>query len=823
MRPGAPTIALLVDYIVGMYQTGLVRAIEHATRQRGVSLLVFVGRSLNSPNPADLAQSHLYDLIGPGNVDGVIVVSGCIVNYCGPEVLAQYCERFNPLPVVSISVELPGIPSLLISNQQGTRAIVEHLVVHHDARRIACIDGPEASSEARERHQGYLDALAKHGIEPDDTLVVQGDFSVASGAACMRRLFARGAVFDAVVAANDYMAIGALDVLQERGLRVPQDVLLTGFDDAPFARFTLPSLTTVRQPLERLGRLAVESLLRVMDGGRAEATIEVDVDVVTRQSCGCGRAPDARISSLAASGHRWQLLEALSRDQAELVRALHASIGVPPDALGGWAHRLVDGLRAELDGSDGKFGTELGLVLKQAEPNPDYIDELFKVVSLLRARVYLLKPACNVALDLEEIWHQAQVAVGNAATNAQGRTKIDLQVLLDTVRGGFERIATALTRPTLLAAVGQTLPDVHVRRAYIGLVDNDPNLLVPFLTVAPGTNSRRPNEAHAATDLAPPGFLPPERHAHVVMPLSFQSDWFGLFLMEYPSHDAVYGLLRDQVSSALKGGVLYRDTINQAALREQMERAQLQQEAAIASRIQLDILPRQREVQGLELSARMLPAADAAGDYYDVIATEQGCWMGIGDVAGHGLLAGLVMLMIQGMVSAMVRKDPDARPSELVTALNAALHENIRERLQRDEHATLTLLKWDRNGKLAFAGAHEDLLVYRARTRACEIIRPPGVWVGVVEDIRELTSDGATVLEGGDILVLYSDGVIEAMNEKKEQFGLDRLSRCVEVHASRPMDALSQSIIDSVLEWQANQLDDITVLVARYQPPSDPG
>jgi sigma-B regulation protein RsbU (phosphoserine phosphatase) len=142
-------------------------------------------------------------------------------------------------------------------------------------------------------------------------------------------------------------------------------------------------------------------------------------------------------------------------------------------------------------------------------------------------------------------------------------------------------------------------------------------------------------------------------------------------------------------------------------------------------RIQTSILPRDVNVAGLEIAATMRAATEVGGDYYDVIPVTDGCWMGIGDVAGHGLGTGLVMLMMQSGIGALARKLPDASPRDLLLALNAMLVDNVRQRLGQREHATLTLLRYRRDGTLAFAGAHEEILILRAATGRCERLAPP--------------------------------------------------------------------------------------------------
>ncbi len=241
----------------------------------------------------------------------------------------------------------------------------------------------------------------------------------------------------------------------------------------------------------------------------------------------------------------------------------------------------------------------------------------------------------------------------------------------------------------------------------------------------------------------------------------------------------------------------------------------LQKEIELAQRIQTSILPRTLEVPGLELAATMLPTAEVGGDYYDVLPLEQGCWIGIGDVAGHGLDAGLVMLMTQAIIAALVKRDPAAAPRDVVCVLNEVLFENIHNRLQRDDHATLTILHYDRSGKVAFAGAHEDIIVYRAAEARCEIIETPGTWVGGRRDIRRGTVDSSLQLRHGDVMLLYTDGVTEMRNAAGEHFGIDRLcAELARIHDA-PAVSIQEHLLLAVGAWGIPD-DDVTIMVARY-------
>jgi LacI family transcriptional regulator len=174
-----------------------------------------------------------------------------------------------------------------IDNIAAARMAVEHLIrLGH--RRIGAITGPLNMTSGTDRLKGYRQALEAHRLPLEDALVVEGDFSEASGSAAAHRLLALSV--SAIFAASDSMAVGALKAVREAGLQVPHDVALVGFDDLPLASAVQPPLTTVRQPIERLGSMAADLLLNLLENppdGQAPAHhIVLPTKLIVRDSCG---------------------------------------------------------------------------------------------------------------------------------------------------------------------------------------------------------------------------------------------------------------------------------------------------------------------------------------------------------------------------------------------------------------------------------------------------------------------------------------------------------------------------------------------------------
>jgi len=254
-------------------------------------------------------------------------------------------------------------------------------------------------------------------------------------------------------------------------------------------------------------------------------------------------------------------------------------------------------------------------------------------------------------------------------------------------------------------------------------------------------------------------------------------------------------------------------------LKQAVSAAKEEEELAIAQRVQTSILPRKFVVPGLEISAKMLPASEVGGDYYDVLPVDDGCWIAIGDVSGHGLSAGLVMLMLQSSLLTTVLARPSAMPSEILPLVNLALVHNIRGRLGSKDHVTLSLLRYTPDGRIVFAGAHEEMILLRRRSGEVELIETPGTWLGARKDVGRFFVDSELKLEDGDILVLYTDGVTEAKNDAGAMFDMQRLVETLVAVQHKPTLLIRDNILTAVRNFMSRQLDDITLMVIRYRAP----
>ena len=249
--------------------------IERAARQRGYGVSIATVPTLDRAS-----MTEALDTFVQRGADGVIAI---VPHLSAAEALSHTRPR---LPVVAVQgTGSPRIPAVAVDQRTGGFLATTHLLdLGHET--VWHIGGPEDWSESRERQRGWRDALASRSVRSPP--MVRGDWSPASGYAAGRRLLAGKRPPTAVFVANDQMALGLIHLLYERGLSVPKDLSIVGFDDIPEAAYLSPALTTVRQDFNEMGRLGMSLLLDILTADRhpAEPMALIEPDLIIRASTG---------------------------------------------------------------------------------------------------------------------------------------------------------------------------------------------------------------------------------------------------------------------------------------------------------------------------------------------------------------------------------------------------------------------------------------------------------------------------------------------------------------------------------------------------------
>ncbi len=267
------TIGLVVTTVADPFASEVVCGVEETANDHGYS--VFLADSNADP----VREKKVVQAFAERRVDGIIVTSSRV----GALYLPLLAEMM--VPIMLVNDQYPGafVHSVMISNFEGMRAASEHLVgLGH--RRIAYLGDKFGYASDTERVAGYRAALDAAGIPAMPELIVHGDGKPEAAMTAIEKLLTLADPPTAVCCYNDMSALGAMRQIRARGLRVPEDISVAGFDDLFFASYTQPPLTTVRQPMRRMGQLAMENLIKLMSGEESVEQIKVDAELIVRES-----------------------------------------------------------------------------------------------------------------------------------------------------------------------------------------------------------------------------------------------------------------------------------------------------------------------------------------------------------------------------------------------------------------------------------------------------------------------------------------------------------------------------------------------------------
>ncbi|MDO6387544.1 methyl-accepting chemotaxis protein [Uliginosibacterium sp. 31-12] len=564
----------------------LLDGILNATEKQGQHLAVFRGGYLGKD-----AGAAIYDLIGPA-YQGVISWASSDAD----KITSSYYERYGKLPVVTLTLPVPARPVVTIDSYAGMRLMLDHMIQHHGKRRLAFARGPESHPYARERYQAYQDVLRETGLSADPQLVSPClTWGKDQGEIVVRLLIDErkqrpGADWDVLVCVNDNIAIGAIEALQARGIRVPEDVAVTGCNDAFEARTVTPPVSTVALPGDAQIAKALDLVNELASGGRAGNEAKLPARLVLAQSCGCSsHNVQTALSGLSAAGQPFGLLaraKALLRmfgffSQASAVETMCAAVDLGPEAsearksvVRQQAEALVEAFAKEFAWSRhrGAFIKALNVAAKAFADNKLQIEDLHNCISALRSRRLPSLWWRGRMIRAEDIWSQGRVALSEAATRIRAAANLRAVAQERAISQLGAKLVTTHEIPAIVKLLEQDIPKLGIPAFCLAVYEGGPgwdHKSIPSqLKVLTSFGKFGKRFEGSKTSLACEALLPEllagsnERLAVMVMPLHFTETQIGLAVFGVgPRDGGVYEAIKIQLSSSMFGALL-RQTLS---------------------------------------------------------------------------------------------------------------------------------------------------------------------------------------------------------------------------------------------------------------------
>jgi signal transduction histidine kinase/DNA-binding LacI/PurR family transcriptional regulator len=602
------TIGYLAFGIVDDVGNAIWEGVADAARRRDVNLICFAGERLCDPN-GFLAQANvIYDLVNSSCIDGLVIWTSTIGLYVDYQEIMDFAESYRPLPTVSLGTILDNVPSIQVENYQGVREIMAHLIEIHGYRRLAFARGPENHPYARERYRAYTDALTEHGLPLDLALITPPyNWSKEAGYDMISLLLDQrelrpGIDFEAIVAASDLFALGALEALQARGIQVPEEVKVTGFNDSLEGRAVTPPLTSVAAPFAKQGEQALEMVLSMLAGEQPPERVTLPSHPVVRQSCGC---PDSAVVQAKVKRTREHsdhpsteatadIFPEETQREALIAQVMQAST----ENLGsGQAAQLVQALVDELEHkTSGAFLAVLEDILTQVTIAEGNAFAWQNVISVLRRHALARPLGKETSLQIENLFQQARVLISEITQRSQLHFEVQVTQYNQVLRTIGQALIATFDMAKLRDILTGELPALGIPSCYLALyVDPQAPTETARLIFAYDHDNQvelEPgDERFRSCQLVPQKQLArKQRYTMITTPLYFEENQLGFALFEMgPSDGATYDTLRGQISSALRGALLLQE-------RERAEAALAQAYARVEEQVEERTHELQQEV-----------------------------------------------------------------------------------------------------------------------------------------------------------------------------------------------------------------------------------
>jgi diguanylate cyclase (GGDEF)-like protein len=551
-------IGVIVNYLYEEYQLKVISGIINTSRKYNIDLFIFVGGNLNY-DIENLQRNKIYQLINYKDIDGLIIL-GLVLGYNIPkEKIIGFYKNFSDIPTVSIGLTVENFPSITIDNSKGFINLLDHLVKDHKYKNFTFVTGPLNNDEAKERYEIFLKIMRENNIEIKDDYIYEGDFSKFSGINAVRTfLDERKLKPDVIVFSNDMMAIGGIEELKRRKIKIPEDIAITGFDNIEESYFITPSLTTVNQPLYELGEKALEICLSIILGEKVKENIVLPTRLIIRESC----------------GHKEEIFnKAIPPSEKKIVNITEAKI-----LKNKFLEFLTEDSQIKKENYElfskiyDLFFTSLfekrqiflEKIHEYLEKNLSTTEELKEIVFLIDSftKTYLEK---DLKKDAETLILKAERIISTYSEKLlrydQYKTNEEIELL------GYigSDLLSSFRMEDIIERISARLPELNINSFY--LVFTDENLKEKKLIFAHLRDENVREEIKLSFDeIIPKKLYPKERKELIVKPLYFQENFFGYMVLEYgPKRGVIYEILRSQISAAIQGAKICEE-LNRLAI-----------------------------------------------------------------------------------------------------------------------------------------------------------------------------------------------------------------------------------------------------------------
>ncbi len=592
-------LGFLFGDFYGAYTANLFYNIVKSCREYGQNLICFGGGFLKSPGGSVLGENcnFIFDLPGKENIDGLIV-EGSIGNFIPKKDMQEFLLKYSGIPIVNLQTNLEGVTNILIDNKKGMEGLVTHLVEYHNYKKIAFIAGTEGNFDAIERFEAYKNVLQKHDIGFDEALVANGNFSYMDATKAFETLVERKVKFEAIVCANDYMAISIIREMEKRGLSIPAFSAITGFDDTEESWTTTPPLTTVKQPFYEIGRESVKALVSILDGKKIGGNIIIPTEFIIRESCGCRVVDKLNHIMNEKFVKNIQIKNLFNMNDrtcfvSDLNAVMDKELPFIKKKINKWLNDLINAYCEIKAGGDKNrlFDIFLGIFGYLVDSNEEIIT-INQFVSIFYGNLVNQLAEASERENCLRLWNETLALFGLMIKEDLSEKRAALKLESHNVFDINESFINTFNIVKLKEAILNNLPNFHFKCFFACLFEDITRNTSRILVAYDEEKKNISYEPFPSKYLIPSKIDKAGAFEYVVMALNFKDEYFGYILYDMQTLTSfIYETLSVNISGAIKGALLTNELYEYATqLENKVKERTFELEKANAKLKELDAL-----------------------------------------------------------------------------------------------------------------------------------------------------------------------------------------------------------------------------------------
>jgi signal transduction histidine kinase/DNA-binding LacI/PurR family transcriptional regulator len=575
------TIGVVFPFFWNGNSIQLLIGIRDAAKNFGINLLTFQGYYCSRGTyykdiDIELEQygNVVYDLVNKDSIDGLIINTPEFKSHIDKKNILDFCAKFNPLPMISVGSKIEGIPNILINNSNSVRKIIVHLLHTHHKRKISFLRGLIDNVDSNERLHTYEEILRENDISINpDWISPPGIWNrdLAADAAC-RILDKTNSEIDAFVCNNDNHAYGVIEALTLRGIKVPQQVAVVGFNNEPLAKACFPAITTVDRNLYDRGWLGVKVLSDHLKGKPLIDNYTVNAPVIIRQSCGCLTC-GSRALETAFKHKQTYNFDIQTSDKSLILKKIEKevfeSLNIPENEktlhwCKEFLNSFIDGVK---DNTKANFFLKFNEILHQFNQDSYELSNWHFAITVLDLSLAYLFAKAELEKS-QRFLNESRILLSETALKQRKTFLILTEERNATINSMSHSFKKTNNLEQIINLLATDLPKLGIPTCYLSLYENPQQPLgYCRLLLAYNSSGRVKLPADGirflSSQLIPEQFIPKNRgNSFFLEPLYYGQNHLGFTLFEFATKEqSFYETFPAQLSAAIWGSILYNKVL----------------------------------------------------------------------------------------------------------------------------------------------------------------------------------------------------------------------------------------------------------------------